>query len=127
MVDLARGGPIDVREDRAAETVATWLQAPPDITMVARDRAAASASGMRQGAPEATQGADRLPLLKHWAAPLQEVWHGQHREIAQLHHLAHHEPPPQDDAAVTGPTACPVAMPQAQQQRTHHRAKRVAA
>jgi len=41
MVDLQRGCPIDVLEDRAADTVAMWLQAHPDVTIVARDRAAA--------------------------------------------------------------------------------------
>jgi hypothetical protein len=56
IVDLERGCPIDVLEDRAAETVATWLQSHPDVTIVARDRAEAYAAGIRQGAPEATQG-----------------------------------------------------------------------
>ena len=34
--------------------------------------------------------------------------------------------PPRMTTSVTGPTECPVAMPQAQQQITHNRAKRVA-
>jgi transposase len=97
IVDLQQGCPIDVLEDRAAETVATWLQAHPDVKIVARDRAEASASGVRQGAPEATQVADRLHLLKNVAAALQEVFHGPHRAIAQRNHLAHNEPPTQDD------------------------------
>jgi transposase len=63
IVDLERGCPIDVREDRAADTVATWLQSHPDVKLVARDRAEASAAGIRQGAPEATQVADRFHLL----------------------------------------------------------------
>jgi transposase len=41
VVDLEQGCPIDVLEDRAAETVATWLQSHPDVTIVARDRAEA--------------------------------------------------------------------------------------
>lgn len=63
IVDLQRGCPIDVLADRAAETVATWLQAHPDVTIVARDRAEAYAAGIRQGAPEATPVADRFHLL----------------------------------------------------------------
>ena len=37
--DLARGCPIDVREDRVTETVATGLQGHPTVQVVARDRA----------------------------------------------------------------------------------------
>jgi transposase len=125
IVDLERGCPIDVLEDRAAETVATWLHAHPDVTIVARDRAEAYAAGIRQGAPEATQVADRFHLLKNLAAALQEVFNGHHREIDQLNHLPHNEPSAQDDDSVTAPTECPVAMTKAQQQIAHNRAKRV--
>jgi transposase len=94
IVDLQRGCPIDLLEDRAAETVATWLQAHPDVKIIARDRAEAYAAGIRQGAPEATQVADRFHLLKNLAAALQEVFNGHHRELDQRNHLAHNEPPP---------------------------------
>ena len=93
-----------------AETVATWLQSHPDVKIIARDRAEAYAAGIRQGAPDATQVADRFHLLKNLAAALQEVFSAHHREIDQLNHLAYNEPPTQDDALVTGPTAYPVAM-----------------
>ena len=125
IVDLQRGCPIDVLEDRATETVATWLHAHPDVKIVARDRAEAYAAGIRQGAPEATQVADRFHLLKNVAAALQEVLSAHHRELDQLNHVSHNEPPTQDDDPVTGPTAPPVAMTQAQQQIAQHRAKRV--
>jgi hypothetical protein len=39
VVDLTRGCPMDVLADRLAEPVATWLKAPPDVQIVARDRA----------------------------------------------------------------------------------------
>jgi transposase len=103
IVDLQRGCPIDVLEDRAAETVATWLQAHPDVTIVARDRAEAYAAGVRQGAPEATQVADRFHLLKNLAAALQEVFNGHHRELDQRNHLAHNEPPPRMTTRLRGP------------------------
>ncbi len=63
IVDLERGCPIDLLEDRATETVATWLQSHPGVTLVARDRAEAYAAGIRRGAPDATQVADRFHLL----------------------------------------------------------------
>jgi transposase len=125
IVDLQRGCPIDVLEDRATETVATWLHAHPDVKIVARDRAEAYAAGIRQGAPEPSQVADRFHLLKNGAAALQEVLSAHHREIDQLNHVSHNEPPTQVDDPVRSPTAPPVAMRQAQQQIAQHRAKRV--
>jgi transposase len=126
MVDLQRGCPIDVLEDRAAETVATWLHAHPGVTIIARDRAEAYAAGMRQGAPAATQVADRVHLLKNVAAALQEVFSAHHRELDQLNHLPHNEPPTQDDDAVMVPPEPPATRTKAQQQIAHHRARRVA-
>ncbi len=40
VVDLERGCPIDVLEDRLADTVAAWLKAHPEVTVVARERSA---------------------------------------------------------------------------------------
>ena len=125
IVDLERGCPIDVLEDRAAETVATWLHTHPDVTIVARDRAEAYAAGIRQGAPEATQVADRFHLLKNVAAALQEVFNAHHREIDQLNHLPHNESPTQDADSMTVPPEPPVTLTKAQQQIAQNRAKRV--
>ena len=125
VVDLERGCPIDVLEDRAAETVADWLQSHPDVKVVARDRAEAYGAGIRQGAPEATQVADRFHLLKHLASALPEVFNAHHREIDQLNHLPHHEPPTQDADSVTISPEPPVTMTKARQHIAHNRAKRV--
>ena len=65
VVDLDRRCPVDLLEDRSAETIAAWLQAHPEVTVVARDRAEAYASGVTQGAPNAVQVADRWHLLKN--------------------------------------------------------------
>jgi transposase len=126
IVDLQRGCPIDVLEDRAAETVAAWLHAHPDIKIVARDRAEAYAAGIRQGAPEATQVADRFHLLTNVATALQAVFSAHHLEIAQLNRLPPHEPPTQDADAAMVPPEPSVPMTKAQQHMAHNRAKRVA-
>jgi transposase len=46
---------VEILDDRLAETIATWLRAPPEVTVVARARADAYASGVTQGAPDAIQ------------------------------------------------------------------------
>jgi transposase len=65
VVDLDRRCPVDLLEDRTAETVAAWLQTHPEVAIVARDRAEAYASGVTQGAPDAVQVADRWHLVKN--------------------------------------------------------------
>src|SRR2546430_5446038 len=68
VVDLERGCPIDVLEDRLADTVADWFKVHPEVNVVARDRSESYASGIRQGAPEAAQGAAPLPPARNAAA-----------------------------------------------------------
>lgn len=126
VVDLERGCPIDVLEDRAAETVADWLQSHPDVKVVARDRAEAYGAGIRQGAPEATQVADRFHLLKNLASALQEVFNAHHREMANLNNVPQNEPLTRDDSAVAVAVVPPVVTSRAQQQIEHNRARRVA-
>jgi transposase len=65
IVDLDRHCPVDVLPDRPAETVADWMPSHPELKGGARDRAEAYASGVKEGAPQATQVADRWHLLKN--------------------------------------------------------------
>jgi transposase len=85
VVDLARGCPVDLLDDCMVETVATWLRAHPEVTVVTRDCADTYALGITQGAPEAVQVADRWRLLKNlWEVVEVELCHapscpGRHR------------------------------------------------
>src|SRR5437660_3569805 len=51
--------------DRKAETAKAWMQAHPEIKIVSRDRGGEYAAGAREGAPQATQIADRFHIYKN--------------------------------------------------------------
>jgi transposase len=73
IIDLATHRPVDVLSERSAEAVAAWLRAHPGVATVARDRSGVYADGIRQGAPAATQVADRWHLLKNVGDLLERV------------------------------------------------------
>jgi transposase len=73
LVDLERHRAIDLLPEATAEALATWLRSHPGITVVSRDRGGAYAEGVRQGAPQAVQVADRFHLLNNCADVVERV------------------------------------------------------
>jgi transposase len=59
--------------DRTSETVKVWLQGHPEIDVISRDRASTYADAARQGAPQATQVADRFHLTKNVREKLKDL------------------------------------------------------
>ncbi len=62
LVNLESHRVVDLLPDREAETSAAWMRQQLDLMAVSRDRGGAYASAAAQGAPQATQCADRFHL-----------------------------------------------------------------
>jgi transposase len=76
LVDLERGQPVDLLPDRAADSVAAWRRAHPQVEIVSRDRSARYADGIARGAPAARQVADRWHLLRSLREALERLLDG---------------------------------------------------
>jgi transposase len=83
LVNLETHTVIDLLPDRSAETLATWLRQHPELEVVSRDRSGAYAEGIRQGAPQAVQVADRFHLHKNVTDALERYLTRKHTAVRQ--------------------------------------------
>ena len=86
IVDLERRRPIDLINDRDAETLSAWLEPRSGIEAIARDRAKGYAEGATAGAPNAVQVADRFHLVRNAVEAFERVLNGKRavlREAAE--------------------------------------------
>ena len=65
LLDLASHQPVDVWEDRRAETLADWLRQHPGVEILSRHRSKDDQRGATDGAPQAQQVMDRWHRLKN--------------------------------------------------------------
>jgi transposase len=73
LVDLAARRPIDVLPDDESATLAAWLRQHPGAKVVARDRGLRIRDGVRWGASNAVQAADRFHLLRNVVDALDQL------------------------------------------------------
>jgi transposase len=126
VVDLERGCPIDLLEDRLAATVAVWLKKHPEVTTVARDRAEAYGSGISEGAPDATQVADRFHLMANLADALEQVLSAHGKDLDAIDENRRQAPMTDEDGSVTVPVAPPPRQSTAEERAEQRRDRRLA-
>lgn len=73
LVDLEHHRVIDLLPDRNGDSVKVWFQGHPEIEVISRDRASTYADAARQGAPQASQVADRFHLIKNVREKLKDL------------------------------------------------------
>jgi transposase len=98
---------IDLLPDRSADTLARWLSRHPEVEVATRDGAGAYAEGIRRGAPQATQVADRFHLRKNASEALERYLTRQHTALrrARPEDAPYDEDAPAPASAETVPAA----------------------
>jgi transposase len=124
LVDLEQRQPVALLPERTAEPVAQWLREHPGVEVIARDRSSAYADGARQGAPAATQVADRFHLVQNLAQTLDEVFTTHPQALAAVNTTLRQQPVPVPDGTVAVPVPPPATPPRAQQQAAQRAAQR---
>jgi len=73
LIDLETRRVVDLLPERSVAVVAHWLRAHPGVAIAARDRNGSYAEGVRQGAPDAIQVADRFHVTQNVVEALERL------------------------------------------------------
>jgi len=126
LVDLERRQPVALLPERTAEPVAQWLREHPGVEVIARDRASAYAEGARQGAPNATQVADRFHVFQNLRETLDQVFTTQGPALDAVNAAMCQQPVPLPDGTLAVPVPPPPLPARAEQQAAQRAAQRQA-
>src|SRR5437667_10791732 len=126
LVDLERRQPVALLPERTAEPVAQWLREHPGVEVITRDRSQAYAEGARQGAPAATQVADRFHLLQNLAEALTQVFTTHGPALDAVNATVRQQPVSLPDGTSAVPVPPPPTPPPEQARATQRAARRQA-
>jgi len=96
LINMETGQPIDILEDRNPDIVAQWMREHPEIQVICRDRAAGYGEVSRNGAPQATQVADRWHLWSNLCRAAENTVRAHRADLCF---------PPHDNAPDQGPAS----------------------